>query len=118
MVSFNKPDEALRYYKERSQIQTLFKGMKSCGFNIENTHVVELDRLEKLMIPTMLAFIWCYLTGDYIDREIKPITIKKHDGKAKSVFKYGLDYLSETLLSAFNKLNFCTIQILYLILIH
>ncbi|WP_051960122.1 IS4 family transposase [Sphingobacterium sp. ML3W] len=110
LVSFNKPDEALRYYKERWQVETLFKGMKSSGFNIEDTHVTALDRLEKLMMLTMLAFIWCYLIGDYIDREIKPITIKKHGRKAKSVFKYGLDYLAETLLSGYNKLDFCTIQ--------
>ena len=111
-VSFNKPDEALTYYKERWQIETLFKGMKSSGFNIEDTHVTALDRLEKLMMLTMVAYIWCYLIGDYIDREIKPIRIKKNGRKAKSVFKYGLDYLSETLLSGCKKLNFCIIQIL------
>lgn len=112
LVSFNKPDEALTYYKERWQIETLFKGMKSSGFNIEDTHVVALDRLEKLMMLSMLAFNWCYLIGDYIDQEIKPIIIKKHGRKAKSVFKYGLDYISETLLSGFNKLGLCAIQIL------
>lgn len=64
------------------------------------------------MMLTMLAFIWCYLIGDYIDREIKPTIIKKHGRKAKYVFKYGLDYISEILLSGFNKLDFCTVQIL------
>ncbi|WP_434979134.1 IS4 family transposase [Daejeonia sp. YH14] len=112
LVSFNKPDEALSYYRERWQIETLFRGMKSSGFNIEDTHLMALDRLEKLMMLTMMAFIWCYLIGDYIDTQIKPIKIKKHGRRAKSCFKYGLDYLSEVLLSGFNKLNFCVVQVL------
>lgn len=112
LVSFNKPDRALAYYKERWQIETLFKGMKSSGFNIEDTHVTDLDRLEKLFLLTMLAFVWCYRIGDYIDHKIRPITIKKHGRRAVSVFKYGLDYLSECLLSGFNKLNINFIRIL------
>ncbi|HLS95119.1 MAG TPA: transposase [Sphingobacterium sp.] len=99
LVSFNKPHEASAYYKERWQIETLFRGMKSSGFNIEDTHLTAIHRLEKLMILTMLAFIWCYRIGDYIDTQIKQIKIKKHGRRAKSCFKYRLDYLSEILLS-------------------
>jgi len=105
IVSFNKPDEALDKYRERWQIETLFKGLKSSGFNIEDTHVIDLDRLKKLISLVMIAFVWCYKIGDFIDSEIKPIKIKKHGYRAISVFKYGLDYLCECLLSGFNKLN-------------
>lgn len=112
LVSFNKPDQALSYYKERWQIETLFRGLKSSGFNIEDTHLTILDRLEKLILLTMIAFACCYKIGDYIDRNIKPITVKKHGRRAKSVFKYGLDYISECLLSRVNKLNINIIQIL------
>ena len=105
LVSFNRPWEALDDYKKRWQIEMLFKAMKSSGFNIEDTHVTALDRLEKLILLTMVAFVWCYKIGDYIDTQIKPIKIKKHGRRAVSVFKYGLDYISECLLSGFNKLN-------------
>lgn len=86
--------------------------MKSSGFNIEDTHVTDLERLEKLLLLTMIAFVWCYRVGDYLDRQIKPIKIKKHGRRAKSVFKYGLDYISECLLSRVNKLKINIIQIL------
>jgi hypothetical protein len=56
--------------------------------------------------------VWCYKIGDYIDSEIKPIKIKTHGRRAVSVFKYGLDYLSECLLSGFNKLNINLLQLL------
>lgn len=112
LVSFNKPEEALDYYRERWSIETCFRGMKSSGFNIEDTHVTSLDRLEKLILLTMIAFAYCYRIGDFIDRKIKPITIKAHGRKAVSVFKYGLDYIAECLLSGFNKLKINIIQVL------
>jgi hypothetical protein len=112
LVSYKKPQDALAYYQQRWQIETLFKSLKSSGFNIEDTHVTALDRLEKLILLTMVALIWCYKVGDYIDSEIKPIKLKKHQRRALSVFKYGLDYISECLLSGFNKLNINIIQFL------
>src|SRR5699024_5366874 len=102
VVSFNRPDEALEKYRQRWQIETLFRGLKSSGFNLEDTHVTHLDRLEKLVLSVMVAFVWCYKVGDYIDTHIKPITIKKHGNRAVSVFKYGLDYLSRLIISGCN----------------
>lgn len=64
---------------------TISRGVKSSGFNIEDTHVVKLDHLEKLILLVMIAFVWCYLIGDYIDRRIWSIQIKKH-GRRAGVF--------------------------------
>jgi hypothetical protein len=93
IVSFNKPEQARHYYAKRWQIETLFKGLKKSGFNLEDTHVVHLERLEKLLMLVMVAFVWCYKIGDYIDQVIKPIEIKKHGRRAVSIFKYGLNYI-------------------------
>ena len=105
IVSYNKPEQALEYYSKRWQIETLFRCFKTSGFNLEETHRTELYKLEKLTLLVMVAFVWCYKIGDFIDSQIKTITIKTHGRRAKSVFKYGLEYLSECLLSGFNKLN-------------
>ena len=112
IVSFNKPEEALEYYAKRWQIETLFRGLKSSGFNLEDTHVKQHDRLEKLIMLVMIAFVWCYKIGDFIDSQIKAIRIKKHGRRAISVFKYGLDYLSTYLLSGFNRYNINLIKFL------
>jgi len=105
IVSFNKPEQAMIYYKERWQIETLFRGLKSSGFNIEDTHVTDLERLEKLFSLTMIAFLWCYKIGDYLDENIQKIKIKKHGRRAVSIFKYGLDCLSKFLLTGVNSLD-------------
>lgn len=105
IVSFNKPEQAMEYYKQRWQIETLFRGLKSSGFNIEATHVNDLGRLEKLFSLTMIAFVWCYKIGDYLDENIKRIKIKNHGRRAVSIFKYGLDYLSKFLLTGIKSLE-------------
>ena len=106
IVSFNKPEQAMAYYKNRWQIETLFRGLKSSGFNIEDTHVTDLKRLEKLFSLTMIAFAWCYKIGDFLDENIQKIIIKTHGRRAVSVFKYGLDYLSKFLLTGFKSLQY------------
>jgi transposase len=100
LVSFNKPQDAKTYYKERWQIEMTFKAMKSSGFDIEKTHLQDLERIEKLILLVMIAFVWCYKTGIYLHQNYKAICIKKHGRKAISIFKYGLDYISNYLLNS------------------
>lgn len=112
IVSFNKPEKAMESYKKRWQVETLFRALKSGGFNLEDTHVTDLERLERLLLLTMIAFVWCYRIGDFIDQNIEKIKIKKHGRRSVSVFKYGLDYLSKFLLNGFNMLNIKIFQFL------
>jgi hypothetical protein len=101
IISFNRPENALDFYKERWQIETAFRGLKSSGFNIENTHLTELDRIEKLFSIVMLTFAWAYLVGVFVNQHIKPVRILKHGNKAKRLFKYGLEFISVILLNPF-----------------
>ncbi len=111
IVSFNKPEVALEQYKQRWQIEMCFKAMKSSGFDIKNTHLQDIERIEKLVLLVMLAFVWCYKVGIYL-HEICPIKIKKHGRMSKSIFKYGLDYISSTLLNPVNQNNINLIRFL------
>ncbi|WP_187477736.1 transposase [Amniculibacterium sp. G2-70] len=112
IVSFNKPEESLNYYQKRWQIETLFKAFKSSGFNIEDTHVTDQKRLEKLFMVVMLAMVWCYKVGDYLHEKVKPIKIKKHQRRAFSVFKHGLNAINNILNNALNNLNINVLQFL------
>lgn len=96
IVSFNKPQDAQELYKERWQIETAFKALKTSGFNIEDTHLTDVDRIEKLFALLLVAFTWVYKAGIYLD-SLCPIKTKKHGRKAKSLFKYGLNYIANLL---------------------
>lgn len=100
IISYNKNEQSFLNYKERWQIETCFRAMKSSGFDIENTHLQDIDRIGKLLCLVMIAFVWCYKVGDYLDRFVKGIPIKKHGHRAKSVFKYGLERIAGILLNA------------------
>jgi len=111
IVSFNKPEKAQQDYKKRWQIEMSFKAMKSSGFDIEKTHLQDIQRIEKLILLVMIAFVWCYKIGIYL-HQVKPITIKKHGRKAKSIFKYGLNFVANFLLNASNQNNINLFQFL------
>jgi hypothetical protein len=99
-VASLKPDPwALLRYKERWQIETMFKGLKSSGFNLEDTHLNDLSRLSKMLAMISVAYVWAYKVGIYRDKFIKPIIIKKHGRRAYSIFKYGLIFIAQALLN-------------------
>jgi len=98
IVSFNKPDEAQALYKERWQIESAFKALKTSDFNIEDTHLTDTERVGKLFALVLIAFAWVYKAGIYLDA-LRPIKIKNHGRRAKSLFKYGLTYISNLLFS-------------------
>jgi len=105
IISYNQPEIALDSYKKRWQIETAFKGLKSSGFNIENTHLANLDRIEKLFTIVILAFTWAYVVGVFVNDNIKPIRILKHGRKAKSLLKYGLEFIAAILLNPYDTGN-------------
>jgi Transposase DDE domain len=100
LISFNKPESSKEYYKQRWQIEMTFKAMKSSGFDIEKTHLQDIDRIEKLILLVMIAFVWCYKVGIHLHQYHKKIIVKKHGRKAISIFKYGLNYIANFLLNS------------------
>jgi len=97
VASFKKDADVLARYKERWQIETMFKALKSSGFNIEDTHLTNLERISKLIAIVSVAFVWAYKVGVHKDRAVRPITIKKHGRKQYSFFKYGLLHIAHVL---------------------
>ena len=91
--------------KERWQIETCFRAIKTSGFDIEKTHLQDIERIEKLILLVMIAFVWCYKAGIFLHENVKPIRVKKHGRKAKSIFKYGLSFIASILLNAENLSN-------------
>ena len=90
-----------------------FKAMKSSGFDIEKIHLQDIQRLEKLILRVMIAFVWCYEIDIYL-HQINPVKIKKRGRRAKSIFRYRVIFLSNVPLSSENEydihmLRFCCI---------
>jgi hypothetical protein len=98
IATYNFNSQTLTIYKDRWQIETMFRALKTSGFNIEDTHLKDIERISKLLSILCIAFIWAYLAGIYRHENIKKIKIKKHGRKAYSFFKYGLIFIAHALL--------------------
>jgi hypothetical protein len=79
--------------------------LKTSGFKIEDTHLNDIERIEKLFALVIIAFTWAYLVGIFLHEQIKPIRILNNGRMAKSYFKYGLTFIASILLNANNQLN-------------
>jgi hypothetical protein len=106
IISFQKPESAQQAYKERWQIETAFKALKSSGFNIEDTHLTDLDRFSKLFSLVMIAFAWAFVVGIFMHQNVQKIRILKHGHRAKSFVKYGLETIQNMLLNPYAKLGY------------
>lgn len=98
VVTFKSPENALEIYSARWQIETMFACLKTRGFRFESTHLRDFGRTDRLLAIVTIAFVRSYLIGDGPD-EMKPVRLKKHGYRAKSIFRHGFDYLRRILLS-------------------
>jgi hypothetical protein len=98
------PTSAITDYAKRWGIETVFGIFKTRGFCLESTHLKDPKRLSKLLALLSLALCWVILTGEWL-HQIKPLTIKKHGRRAKSIFRYGFDHLRNIVLNLGQKMD-------------
>jgi Transposase DDE domain len=96
---------ALKEYKKRWTIETFFQSIKERGFDIEQTHLNQANRLKKLFAFVCLAFVMCLSIGVYHHENIKSIPIKNHGYKQNSFFRVGLDKIKSALDHVFDDIG-------------
>jgi hypothetical protein len=84
VISFNRPEDARQYCKERWQVETAFRALKSSGFNIEDTHLTDSGRVEKLFSIVTVAFARAYVVGVFASQNSGAIKILKHGNGRKA----------------------------------
>ena len=77
----------------------MFKGLKSSGFNIGDTHMVHINRIEQLFRVVIIAYTWAYLVG--IAANLKAIRVLNNGRRVISPVKYGLNFIADTLFNPF-----------------
>lgn len=96
IVITNVSDACLDLYADRWSIENMFAAFKSKGFNLESTKLTDHVKLQKLVVLVSLAFIWCISVGKVFHD--KKSRFRKDLGYySKSIFKVGLDYISNAL---------------------
>lgn len=104
LATDHKRADSFEIYSQRWTIETMFKSLKSLGFNFEDTHQKDLDRVAKIMLLLAIGYAWSIRVGD-IKSNIKPIAIKNHKRPEFSLFSYGFRVIQTILLRDFNNVT-------------
>ena len=96
VISSENTGKVLLEYKRRWAIETLFQNLKSRGFELEETHLTEAGKIDKLFGVLALAAAWAVKTGELESAE-NPIEIKNNGRPQKSLFRLGCEIIQEVL---------------------
>jgi len=97
LATSHKPSKAFQWYADRWQIECCFKALKTHGFNIEDTHLKDPERVETLMGVLVMAYVFAYKVG-ILKAENEPIEVKQHGRFQYSIITYGLEALIRMIL--------------------
>ncbi len=86
--------QVLALYGQRWAIETTFACLKSRGFHLEDTHMTHPQRIQLLLGLLAWTLLWALLVGQQLHQR-KPIPIKKHGRRAISLFRRGVDQLTQ-----------------------
>jgi Transposase DDE domain len=90
-------NDAISLYAKRWDIETMFKALKTNGFNLEMSHIKCRDKFKKLLQITAISFAIAVKAGK-LQHQFKPIPFRKTvKTKLYSWFKYGLNALNQAL---------------------
>lgn len=99
VASGRQSKNALAEYKLRWAIETMFGCLKSRGFEMEETHLTDPEKISKLLMLLTLALCLAILTGEIKTAITRKVFLKlKNNGRlSKSLFRIGLDALQNIL---------------------
>ena len=86
-------DSALKIYRMRWGIESFFSHCKKRGFNLEDTHMTNAGKINRLLAVVAVAFCICYL------KKLPANAQHLHQSKRKSIFRKGMEDIQKILFS-------------------
>jgi hypothetical protein len=89
LISTLTPALAAESYGYRYKIESMFKHLKSNGFELESLHVKQAYKVNMMMATLVLAYTLSVVEA--LKNYKRRIGLKKHGSAEMSMFRYGLD---------------------------
>lgn len=115
IITNQKGSKALFQYQKRWSIETFFQSIKKRGFDIEATHLNQIDRIKKLFALVAFAFSLCVALGWHQHSKVKAIPVKNHGYKQNSFFRKGMDTFEDAFERIHTDIDFILKKIQYII---
>jgi len=93
----------LREYAKRMSIEQSFRDDKSGGFDLEHTRLQHAERVNRLLLATAIATLWCHELGEFVlkhGEEFRRLVDPSFQ-RTLSLFQLGLRWLKRSLATAF-----------------
>jgi hypothetical protein len=84
-------------YRKRWRIECFFQNVKKRGFDLESTHLQDLEKLKKLVAMVSIAHAFAANMGLHHHKRVTPIPVKNHGYKENSFSRKGIDIIREGL---------------------
>jgi len=101
----------LEIYKKRWTIELMFRHCKTNGFNLEDTHLKDIKRIEALFAAVVSALTLVFLVG-LKEESFSPTPYKKSiKCHAFSTFRRGFDFLRKLLIQSKTQAIDCIVEL-------
>jgi len=96
----------LREYAKRMSIEQSFRDDKSGGFDLEHTRLQHADRLNRLLLASAIATLWCHELGEFVLKrgEVFRRQVDPSFQRTLSLFQLGLRWLKRSVATAIHAL--------------
>lgn len=96
----------LREYAKRMSIEQSFRDDKSGGFDLEHTRLQHPERVNRLLLATAIATLWCHELGEFVLKrgEALRCQVDPSSQRTLSLFQLGLRWLKRFLATAIHTL--------------
>ncbi|RDH43046.1 IS4 family transposase [Zooshikella ganghwensis] len=115
IVASSKPEKkSIEIYARRWEIETLFQCLKGRGFNLEDTHITDPNKIRKMVGVLAIAFCWAIKTGEWRCQQGEEIRIKKHGRPQKSLFRHHGVFMINNYTKILSIITFIFVVVAYL----
>jgi hypothetical protein len=93
ITNMDSGKEVLGSYKRRMWIEGMFGDMKGNGFNLEDTHLRDEGRLNRLTLAVCLLYLWLVAYGSKVIKMGMRHLVDRKDRRDLSIFRIGYDMM-------------------------
>ena len=87
----------IRMYKVRMWVEEMYGDLKGHGFDLEATHLNDVDRISRLVFAACLTFVWLITLGSWVVKRGFRHFVDRKDRRDKSYFRIGWDWIEDCL---------------------
>jgi hypothetical protein len=89
--------DLIRLYALRMWVEEMYGDLKGHGFDLEATHLQDIDRISRLVLAVCISFVWLITLGAWVVKRGFRHFVDCKSRRDKSYFRIGWDWLARCL---------------------